>query len=79
MASVFDVAKYILEKQHPMTTMKLEKLVYYSQTWSVVWDESLCLQKGLRLGQVALLCVNYMMSTRGCSKFMAWEREIQTI
>ncbi len=39
MASVFDVAKYILEKQDPMTTMKLQKLVYYSQAWSVVWDE----------------------------------------
>jgi len=39
MADVFDVAKYILEKQGPMTTMKLQKLVYYSQAWSVVWDE----------------------------------------
>ena len=39
MANVFDVAKYILEKQGPMTTMKLQKLVYYCQAWSVVWDE----------------------------------------
>ena len=39
MANVFDVAKYILEKQCPMTTMKLQKLVYYCQAWSVVWDE----------------------------------------
>lgn len=39
MADVFDVAKYILEKQGPMTTMKLQKLVYYCQAWSVVWDE----------------------------------------
>lgn len=39
MANVFDVAKYILEKKNPMTTMKLQKLVYYSQAWSVVWDE----------------------------------------
>lgn len=39
MASVFDVAKYILEKKGPMTTMKLQKLVYYSQAWSLVWDE----------------------------------------
>lgn len=30
MASVFDVAKYILHKQGQMTTMKLEKLTYYS-------------------------------------------------
>lgn len=39
MANVFDVAKYILERQGPMTTMKLQKLVYYCQAWSLVWDE----------------------------------------
>lgn len=40
MANVFDVAQYILEKQGPMTAMKLQKLVYYCQAWAVVWDES---------------------------------------
>jgi uncharacterized phage-associated protein len=39
MATVFDVAQYILEKQGPMTAMKLQKLVYYAQAWSLVWDE----------------------------------------
>lgn len=39
MASVFDVAAYILNKMGAMTTMKLEKLCYYSQAWSLVWDE----------------------------------------
>jgi len=39
MASVHDVACYILKKQSPMTTMKLQKLVYYCQAWSLVWDE----------------------------------------
>jgi uncharacterized phage-associated protein len=39
MVDVFDVAKYVLEKQGSMTTMKLQKLVYYSQAWSLVWDE----------------------------------------
>ncbi len=38
MASVFDVAQYILEKQGEMTAIKLQKLVYYSQAWSSVWD-----------------------------------------
>lgn len=37
--NVFDVAAYILEKKGTMTTMKLQKLVYYSQAWSLVWDE----------------------------------------
>lgn len=39
MASVFDTAKYILESIGPMTAMKLQKLCYYSQAWSLVWDE----------------------------------------
>lgn len=39
MANVFDVAAYILKKQGSITAMKLQKLVYYSQAWSLVWDE----------------------------------------
>ncbi len=36
---VFDVAAYILKKKETMTTMKLQKLINYSQAWSLVWDE----------------------------------------
>lgn len=39
MATVFDVAAYILESLGSVTAMKLQKLVYYSQAWSLVWDE----------------------------------------
>lgn len=39
MASAHDVAKYILERQSPMTTWKLQKLVYYSQAWHLVWED----------------------------------------
>ncbi|WP_338664314.1 type II toxin-antitoxin system antitoxin SocA domain-containing protein [Pararoseomonas sp. SCSIO 73927] len=39
MPSVIDVAAYILAEKGPMTAMKLQKLVYYSQAWSLVWDE----------------------------------------
>ncbi|MGX9463424.1 Panacea domain-containing protein [Shewanella sp. Arc9-LZ] len=35
-----DVAKYILEKKGDMSAMKLQKLMYYSQAWSLVWDEA---------------------------------------
>ena len=38
--SVFDVVAYILKQSHPLTTMKLQKLVYYCQAWSLVWDEN---------------------------------------
>jgi uncharacterized phage-associated protein len=39
MANVRDVAAYILGAQGTMTTMKLQKLCYYSQGWSLAWDE----------------------------------------
>ena len=39
MASVLDVAALILQKNGPMTTWKLQKLVYYSQAWALVWDD----------------------------------------
>lgn len=40
--SALDVAAYILEKQlgdKQLTAWKLQKLVYYCQAWSLVWDE----------------------------------------
>ena len=40
MANVHDVAAAVLRKHGPMSAMKLEKLVYYCQAWSLVWDEA---------------------------------------
>ena len=37
--SVLDVAAYILDKRGKMSTWKLQKLCYYAQAWSLVWDE----------------------------------------
>jgi uncharacterized phage-associated protein len=37
MASIFDVAKYILTKQNAVSTWKLQKLCYYSQAWALAW------------------------------------------
>lgn len=39
MVKVMDVAAYILKKLGPLSAMKLHKLLYYSQAWSLVWDE----------------------------------------
>jgi len=38
-ANVHDVAAFILKHSGSMTAMKLQKLVYYSQAWGLVWDE----------------------------------------
>ncbi len=39
MTTVFDVAKYILDKYGEMSAMKLQKLIFYSQAMSLVWDD----------------------------------------
>lgn len=44
MANVFDVAAYVLKRMADVepgaiTAWKLQKLVYYSQAWSLVWDD----------------------------------------
>jgi len=38
MCTALDVASYVLEKKGPLTAMQLEKIVYYCQAWSLVWD-----------------------------------------
>ncbi|MDR3278613.1 MAG: DUF4065 domain-containing protein [Oscillospiraceae bacterium] len=39
MANVIDAARYILSKTGETTSMKLQKLVYYAQAWSLAWDD----------------------------------------
>lgn len=45
MATAHDVAARILEIKGPMSAMKLQKLVYYSQAWHLVWDDEALFQE----------------------------------
>lgn len=45
--SALDVAAYILSHLGLMTTMKLQKMVYYCQAWSLVWDEKLLFKEDI--------------------------------
>jgi uncharacterized phage-associated protein len=40
MATVHDLAAFILSRRGQMGGMKLQKLVYYCQAWSTVWDDA---------------------------------------
>ena len=40
MATIFDTARFILEVCGKMSMMKLQKLCYYAQVWSLVWDDA---------------------------------------
>ena len=43
-ATAIDVGQYIVDcfrnQNKSITTLKLQKLVYYSQSWSLVWDDA---------------------------------------
>ena len=38
-AVIYAVIKHIMSQKGEMTAMKLHKLLYYCQAWSLVWDE----------------------------------------
>lgn len=65
MANVFDVAKYILECFGPMSAMKLQKLCYYSQAWSLVWDEAPLFQEDFQAWANGPVCPELFFKTQG--------------
>jgi uncharacterized phage-associated protein len=65
MPSVHDVAQYILNSCGAMTTMKLQKLVYYSQAWSVVWDDDVIFPETIQAWQNGPVVRELWEATRG--------------
>jgi uncharacterized phage-associated protein len=76
MATVFDVAKHILEQQNSdMTVMKLQKLVYYSQAWHVVWDENALFENEIQAWANGPVTVDLYNAHRGLFKITAQSLE----
>lgn len=65
MANIFDVAKYILEKSGSMSTMKLQKLCYYSQAWSLVWDDKPLFPEDFEAWANCPVCPKLFAKTKG--------------
>lgn len=68
MASVFDVAKYILSKTGTITTMKLQKLVYYCQAWHLVWHEEALFKEEIQAWANGPVCPAQYNEHRGAFK-----------
>ena len=66
MASVFDVAAYLLSKTGSMTGMKLQKLVYYAQAWSLVWDERPLFPESIKAWANGPVCPQLYRAHQGC-------------
>ena len=64
MATVFDVAKYILDKYGSMSAMKLQKLIFYSQAMSLVWDDVPLFEEDFEAWAKVPFAANFSTCTR---------------
>lgn len=74
MVSVFDVSRYILEKQGSMSTWKLQKLCYYSQAWHYTWTEKRLIKEEFQAWRNGPVCPELFAAHRG--KFIVSAEEI---
>lgn len=65
MANIFDTAKYILEQNGTMSTMKLQKLCYYAQAWSLVWDDAPLFKEDFQAWANGPVCPELFYKTQG--------------
>lgn len=74
MATVFDVAKYILTKKGTMSTWKLQKLCYYSQAWHIAWTEHPLFEEKFEAWANGPVCPNLFRIHKG--KFLISKEDI---
>lgn len=63
--TVFDVAAYIINMCGEITTMKLEKLVYYCQAWSLAWDDEPLFNEDFEAWANGPVCPDLFMKHKG--------------
>ena len=75
MPTVFDVAKYILEVCGRMSTMKLQKLCYYAQAWSLVWDDEPLFNEEFEAWANGPVCKELYNATKGIFSVIAEDEQ----
>jgi uncharacterized phage-associated protein len=73
MVSVHDVAAYLLKKHGSMTAVKLQKLLYYCQAWSLVWDEKPLFRARIEAWANGPVVPDVYVLHRGLFKITAWD------
>jgi len=71
MTTVFDVADYVLKAVESTTSMKLQKLVYYSQAWSLAWDDTPLFDEDFQAWANGPVCVELFRKHKGVFKLNA--------
>lgn len=65
MATVFDAAQYILDKNGKMSAMKLQKLVYYAQAWHCAWTDDVLFSNKIEAWKDGPVCPDLYQTHRG--------------
>lgn len=68
MANVFDTAKYILNKTGPVSGQKLQRLCWYAQAWSLVWDRDELFGEDFAAWKTGPVCVELHERVKGMSE-----------
>lgn len=71
MANVFATAKYILDSKGEISAMKLQKLCYYCQAWSLVWDDSELFPEDFQAWANGPVCPELFFHTQGKFKIVS--------
>lgn len=74
--SVFDVAEYILSKTGKISTMMLQKLVYYATAWSLAWFHTSLFPQEFEAWRLGPVCRPLFDEHKG--KYMVTESDIQS-
>lgn len=74
MASVHDVAAYIIKECGEMTAMKLQKLCYYSQAWHQVWEDRLLFNERIEAWANGPVVPELYRLHRGDFRVSSWVR-----
>lgn len=66
MITILDAAKYFVhlsysESRASLTPLKLQKILYFAQGWSFVWDNKPLLQKLLKHGNMVQLILKFII------------------
>ena len=75
MANIYDVAKYILERQGIISTWKLQKLCYYAQVWSIAWTEKELFPEEFKAWSNGPVCRELFNEHKG--KYLVESRDIK--
>lgn len=62
--SIIDVTRYILQTTQIESSMKLQKLCYYAQAWSLAWDNTSLFMQDFEAWESGPVCIELFNWTR---------------